>query len=77
MRTAHYAWCFSHGALHTFPVDHTPWCTAVWIAFTATNEAEALTSKHAIYGDAQFLDELPVEKRIEVIETTDARREAT
>lgn len=73
MRTAHYAWCFSHGALHAFPVGHTPWCTAVWVAFTAAHEAEALAAKHAAYGDAQFLHDLPADKQIEVIETADAR----
>ncbi|MFJ7525144.1 hypothetical protein ACIQ1S_09475 [Streptomyces griseus] len=73
MRTAHYAWCFSHGVLHTFPVGDLPWCTATWVAFTAATEAEALASKHAAYGDAQFLHELPVDKQIEVIEATDAR----
>ncbi|WP_127468743.1 hypothetical protein [Streptomyces sp. B27] len=77
MRIAHYAWCFSHGVLHTFPAGDIPWCTAVWVAFTAATEAEALASKHAAYGDAQFLDGLPVDKQIEVIETTDARREAS
>jgi len=70
-----YAWCFSHGVLHTFREGDTPWCTGLWIAFTATTKAEALASKHAIYGDTQFLDGLPVEKQIEVIETADARRE--
>ncbi|KQX27544.1 hypothetical protein ASD97_24910 [Streptomyces sp. Root63] len=73
MRTAHYAWCFSHGATHTFPTGTAPWCTGLWIAFTATTEAETLASKCAHYGEAQYLDELPVEKQIEVIETTDAR----
>ncbi|MYX14398.1 hypothetical protein GTY67_13430 [Streptomyces sp. SID8374] len=73
MRTAHYAWCFSHGVLHTFPVGDTPWCTATWVAFTAATETDALASKRAAYGDAQFLDELPIEKQIEVIEITDAR----
>ncbi|MFE9850329.1 hypothetical protein ACFYPN_16165 [Streptomyces sp. NPDC005576] len=68
-----YAWCFSHGVMHRFFAHDTPWCTATWIAFTATNEAEALASKRAAYGDAQFLHELPVKEQIEVIETAKAR----
>ncbi|MGW2657009.1 hypothetical protein ACWC1D_25545 [Streptomyces sp. NPDC001478] len=62
MRITRYAWCFSHGMLHAFPEGETPWCTGLWVAFTATTNAEALASKHAAYCDAQFLDELPVEK---------------
>lgn len=70
-----YAWCFSHGDLHRFPKDGTPWCTAAWVAFTAATEADAFAAKRAAYGDAQFLDGLPVDKQIEIIETADARRE--
>lgn len=73
MKTAHYARCFSHGTLHTFPVGDTPWCAATWIAFTAATRTDALAAKRAAYGEAQFLDGLPVEKQIEVIETADAR----
>lgn len=68
-----YAWCFSHGVLHRFPAGDTPWCTATWVAFTATTKAEALAAKHAAYGDAQFLNDLPADKQIEVIETAEAR----
>ncbi|MBT2430550.1 hypothetical protein J7F02_34510 [Streptomyces sp. ISL-112] len=73
MRTAHYAWCFSHGMLHAFPEGDTPWCTANWIAFTATTRLDALAAKHAAYGDAQFLHDLPADQQIEIIETADAR----
>lgn len=75
MNITRYAWCFSHGVLHTFREGDTPWCTATWIAFTATTRTDALAAKHAAYGDAQFLHDLPVEKQVEVIETADARRE--
>ncbi|MFI5649920.1 hypothetical protein ACIA71_01705 [Streptomyces anulatus] len=76
MNITRYAWCFSHGVLHTFPTGTVPWCTATWVAFIAATEADALAAKHAAYGDAQFLGELPIEKQIEVIEIADARREA-
>lgn len=76
MNITRYAWCFSHGVFHRFPEGDTPWCTATWIAFTATTRTEALTAKRAAYGDAQFLHELPADKQIEVIETAEARQEA-
>lgn len=71
-----YAYCFDHGDLHRFPKDGTPWCTAAWVAFTATNETDTLAAKRAAYGDARFLGDLPAEKQIEVIEIAEARREA-
>ncbi|MFF2731838.1 hypothetical protein ACFVS9_28505 [Streptomyces sp. NPDC058008] len=68
-----FAWCFSHGRLHRFhPED--PWCTATWIAFTATTEEDALAAKHEAYGDAQFLHHLPAVQQLEVIETAGARQ---
>ncbi|MFH9765172.1 hypothetical protein ACH4N4_30435 [Streptomyces microflavus] len=73
MNITRYAHCFSHGALHTFREGDTPWCTATWIAFTATTRTGALAAKHAAYGDAQFLHDLPADKQTEVIETADAR----
>ncbi|MFE6813565.1 hypothetical protein [Streptomyces sp. NPDC057675] len=36
--------------------------------FTAPSEDQALQAKQYAYGDARFLDELPVEKQLEVIE---------
>lgn len=68
-----YAWCFSHGTLHRFLAGATPWCTATWIAFTATAENDALAAKEEAYGDAQFLHDLPSVKQLEVIETAAAR----
>lgn len=72
-RITRYAHCFSHGVLHTFAEGDTPWCTATWIAFTATTRLDALAAKRAAYGEAQFLHELPADKQIEVIEITEAR----
>ncbi|WP_329217299.1 hypothetical protein [Streptomyces microflavus] len=73
MNITRYAWCFSHGVFHTFPEGDTPWCTATWIAFTATTRIDALAAKHAAYGDAQFLHDLPADKQIEVIGIAEAR----
>lgn len=69
-----YAWCFSHGTLHSFPTSDTPWCTATWVAFTATTEADALAAKQEAYGDAQFLHDLPNDQQVEVIELAEARQ---
>jgi len=69
-----HAWCFSHGRMHTFDADETPWCTASWVAFAVTGELQALEAKQAAYGGARFLNELPVEKQLEVMEIGEARR---
>lgn len=61
-----YAWCFSHGTLHTF--DAEPWCTADWVPFSARSEEEALEGKAAAYGDVKFFDDLPYDKKLEVLE---------
>jgi hypothetical protein len=63
-----YAWCFSHGQLHTFAADESPWCTATWVPFTAATKEQALEAKRAAYGEAQFLDALTLEQQVEVIE---------
>ena len=73
MRATTYAWCFSHGVLHRFSSGNEPWCTATWIAFTATTEEGALAAKTEAYGDARFLHELPADKQIEVIKIAQAR----
>lgn len=67
-----FAWCFSHGRMHHF--DGEPWCTASWVGFTAATEQAALEAKQHAYGDAEFLDQLPVDKQIEVIEIGEGRR---
>jgi len=73
MRKIRYAWCFSHGIMHRFPEGEDPWCTATWVAFTATTAEEAAEAEQAAYGDARFLHELPADKQLEVIEIGDAR----
>lgn len=73
MTTPTYAWCFSHGTMHRFQPGTEPWCTASWVAFTATTQEAATEAKLHAYGDARFLDELPAEKQLEIIEIGDAR----
>jgi len=54
-----FAWCFSHGRLHTFWTDETPWCTATWVWLDGTTEDEAMQIKASAYGEAVFLHDLP------------------
>lgn len=68
-----YAWCFSHGRLHTFhpgPDDDGAWCTAEWSRLNGNNAQAALADKQTRYGDAQFLNELPLDVQMAVIEET-------
>jgi hypothetical protein len=74
VRKMRFAWCFDHGTMHRFPEGDEPWCTAAWIAFTATTQEEADAAKQAAYGDVQYLDELPGEQQLEIIEIGEARR---
>lgn len=76
MRQTRFAWCFDHGVMHRFPVGDEPWCTARWVAFTATTAEEAHAAKTEAYGDARFLYELPASKQLEVIEIGGARQNA-
>jgi hypothetical protein len=73
-----YAWCFSHGRLHHFtPSSEYPdgaWCTAHWSRLNGTSEDEALADKSARYGDTQFLDALPLDVQVAVIDETRPRR---
>jgi len=46
-----FAWCFSHGRLHTFWTDETPWCTATWVWLDGTTEDEAMQIKASAYGE--------------------------
>lgn len=62
-----YAWCFSHGLLHTFPAGTDPWCTGNWVPFSARSEAEALEGKTMSYGDAVFFDDLTGDQKLEVL----------
>jgi hypothetical protein len=74
VRKIRFAWCFDHGTMHHFPEGDEPWCSAAWVAFTATTETDAVEAKQAAYGDVQYLDELPGEQQLEIIEITEARR---
>ncbi|MCM8552309.1 hypothetical protein [Streptomyces sp. STCH 565 A] len=74
MRKTIYAWCFDHGIMHRFHGGDEPWCTARWVAFTATTAEEAHAAKTKAYGDARFLHELPASKQLEVIEIGGARQ---
>lgn len=62
-----YAWCFSHGTMHTFGVDGA-WCTADWVDLGTSNEASAERIKQDHFGDARFMNDLPIEAQEAVIE---------
>lgn len=68
-----YAWCFSHGLLHAFPADADPWCTGHWVSLSNQSEEAALKKKAAYYGGAAFLEDLPYETKLEVLEIGDTR----
>lgn len=69
-----YAWCFSHGALHTFD-PATPWCTALWVWLAGDNPSDAEADKHHRYGRAVFLHDLrEPEQQTAVIELSDHDR---
>ena len=72
MRTATFAWCFSHGTMHSFPTGQPPWCTAQWVAFIASTEESALESKTAAYGDARFFEQLTPAQKLDVISARDS-----
>jgi hypothetical protein len=56
-----YAWCFSHGRMHTFDNINDAWCTADWIPLAGTNEFDALADKIARYGNAEHHGHLSLE----------------
>lgn len=64
--TPTYAWCFSHGRMHTFYSDREPWCTAMWAPVSGDTEEAALAAKRERYGDAQFIHHLPLGGQAEV-----------
>jgi hypothetical protein len=49
-----YYWCFSHGTLH-----ESDWCTAITFPLRAENVETAKRLKELLFGDAEFLHELP------------------
>lgn len=62
--TPNYAWCFSHGRMHTFWPDREPWCTALWVRVAGITEDEAEAAKRERFGDARFMHDLPVEEQV-------------
>ncbi|WP_045740758.1 hypothetical protein [Actinoplanes rectilineatus] len=70
-----YAWCFSHGSLHTFRADGI-WCNATWIDLGTNSEEAALRVKSAHFGDARFLDDLNPDARTAVLNQANARDDA-
>ncbi|MFY1686391.1 hypothetical protein [Plantactinospora sp. WMMB782] len=65
--TTTYAWCFSHGRMHKFVAPEGPWCSASWLPLGEDEEA-AYSAKAARVGDAQFMDDLPLEVQVEVVD---------
>lgn len=70
-----HAWCFSHGRMHTFGSDGA-WCTAHWVDLGASNPVQADQRKRDHFGDARFMDELPLEAQKAVIEQVQERENA-
>jgi hypothetical protein len=72
-----FAWCFSHGRLHCFrPSAEYPdgaWCTADWVALDGATEEEATRDKVARFGEARFMDHLPLAVQIAVMNEREAR----
>lgn len=60
-----YAWCFDHGGIHRFAGE--PWCAARWAPLAGNTEDEALADKAARFGDAFFIDQLPIEQQLALI----------
>lgn len=50
----YYAWCFSHGTMH-----YSDWCAANTVQLRANHDEDAHRLKEYLFGDAQFLYELP------------------
>lgn len=70
-----WAWCFSHGRMHTFRGD--PWCGAMWAPLDGATEDEALAEKRQLFGDAQFDDALPMDVRVVLIHLSKGARAGT
>lgn len=70
------AWCFSHGRMHTFDGINGAWCTANWVDMGTAYLAVAEDRKRAHFGDARFMDELPLEAQEAVIEQVQERENA-
>ncbi len=71
-----YAWCFSHGRMHTFGDINGAWCTGHWVDLGTHFRVSAEDRKEAHFGDARVLHELPLEAQQAVIEQVKEREEA-
>ncbi len=77
-----YAWCFSHGRMHTFrPSAEYPngaWCTAHWVHLgpAAVSEETAEKVKQDHFGHARFMHELHQEAQVAVMEQIREREAA-
>lgn len=75
--TATFAFCFSHGRMHTFrPSEEYPdgaWCTAQWVPLEGANVDAAWADKTQRYGDAQFMHHLSLEQQASVYELAEKR----
>jgi hypothetical protein len=76
MSTPIQAWCFSHGRMHTFDSLNGAWCTASWVDLGTRYAAVAEQRKRDHFGDARFMDELPLEAQVAVIEQVQEREKA-
>ncbi|MEV7675158.1 hypothetical protein [Streptomyces sp. NPDC088752] len=56
--------------MHRYRTTDGPWCTAHWVELEATTTTEALDDKERKYKHARFLDELPGEQQMEIIDAT-------
>ena len=74
IESGEFAWCFSHGRLHRFPAPTEPWCTAHWAPLSGSTEAEACADKERRYGSAMFIDGLPGEQQLALIDSHRERR---
>ncbi|MFJ8313300.1 MULTISPECIES: hypothetical protein [unclassified Streptomyces] len=62
-----YAFCFDQGDLHVFRGEE-PWCTAAWVTLSGSTRDEALEDKRSRFGKARFVDDLPLEQQVEVLQ---------
>jgi hypothetical protein len=62
-----FAWCFSHGVQHWFRIGERPWCGAAWVWLDGATAVASMAAKVAVYGDAQFLDQLSSAQQLAII----------
>lgn len=71
-----FAWCFDHGRPHNFLPDSNPEevCSASWVPLLGDTEEEAMRHKQLVWGDAQFFDQLPLDRQGGLIAITEMRK---